>query len=74
MTTALAVRKDQLLLGYVNQIYVVSIYYKAASNTQEIADRFTQLVTYKVLDLSELQADQSGSAVLCHDIGVIPFR
>ena len=57
MAASFTVGKDKLLFCHIDEVYVVSVYDKTASEAEEIPAGLAKLVTYNILYLSKLQAE-----------------
>lgn len=69
-----AVRQNKLLLGDVDEIYVVSINYQCPSKADEIPAMVSKLVADEILNLTQLESNQTLLSVKRDHIGIIPVR
>ena len=65
------IRQNKLLLSNVNKVYIVDIYYQASSETKEVSAVISELVSYQILNLTQLKRNQPLLSVKRDHIGII---
>ena len=74
MVAAGTVRKDQTLLGHVDEMDKVRVDDKSAAQADEVAAFVAELVGKHVFHLPELERDHLATVILRDDVGVIAVR
>lgn len=74
MIAASAIGQDQLLLGYVNYIYIVGVDDQASAKAQEVGTFVAKLVSDHVFQLTELVRHKPLAVVKSDHIGIVAFR
>lgn len=71
MITSRAVRKDDLLFAYINEMYVVGVDDQGSAEAKEDRAFISKLFSYHVFYLSKLVGYKSGAVVQSDNIRII---
>ena len=74
MVLPLAIRDNDNLLGYIDQVDVVPIHNEALSDPDERSLFFTKLLANHIFKLTELIGNEVVVAILRKDFGIVAFR
>ncbi len=74
MVLSHAIRDNDNLLGYIDQVDVVPIHDEALPDPDERSLFFTKLLANHIFKLTELIRNKTVVTVLSKDLGIIAFR
>ena len=72
MVTMGAVREDERLLGHIYPVNKIQVDDEATAKTDEVGAVVAQLVSYHILQLSQLERDDAPAIIQRHHLRVVP--